>query len=196
MAFSPLRPWRHRHIAHKTISYRLRGPQPGDLFLLPPQPQGGTSKPQCPHGRVGPRPTPRGRSERRRPWPELPPTLLSVVRPRPCAARPMPPLSSRRRFVYSGAIQCPKASITPQLRYRLHPAPLNRFRVLHPVTNLVTKSRLHIWQESLPLLALPAPRICIILRSDQTLTQNLIPPYPDKHPLKCPYYVRIYLNER
>ena len=112
MAFSPLRPWRHRHIAHKTISYRLRGPQPGDLFLLPPQPQGGTSKPQCPHGRVGPRPTPRGRSERRRPWPELPPTLLSVVRPRPCAARPMPPLSSRRRFVYSGAIQCPKASIT------------------------------------------------------------------------------------
>ena len=87
-------------------------------------------------------------------------------------------------------------SITPQLRYRLHPAPLNRLRVLHPVTNLVTKSRLHIWQESLPLLALPAPRICIILRSDQTLTQNLIPPYPDKHPLKCPYYVRIYLNER
>lgn len=135
-------------------------------------------------------------SERRRRKPELPPTLLSVVRPRPCAARPMPPLSSRRRFVYSGAIQCPKASITPQLRYRLHPAPLNRFRVLHPVTNLVTKSRLHIWQESLPLLALPAPRICIILRSDQTLTQNLIPPYPDKHPLKCPYYVRIYLNER
>ena len=110
--FSPLRPWRHRHIAHKTISYRLRGPQTGDLFLLPPQPQGGTSKPQCPHGRVGPRPTPRGRSERRRRKPELPPTLLSVVRPRPCAARPMPPLSSRRRFVYSGAIQCPKASIT------------------------------------------------------------------------------------
>ena len=37
-------------------------------------------------------------------------------------------------------------SIAPQLRYRLHPAPLNRFRVLHPVTNLVTKSRLRIWQ--------------------------------------------------
>ena len=44
------------------------------------------------------------------------------------------------------------------------------------------------WHQTLPLLALPAPRLCIILESDQAPpAQNFFPPYPDKRPLKCPY---------
>ena len=117
--FSPLRPWRNRHKPHRLpprsflkyayfIHSLLRSPNRGPLFFASTAPGRHLKAPMPPWSCWSQANTKRA-SERRRRKPELPPTLLSVVRPRPCAARPMPPLSSRRCFVYSGAIQCPKA---------------------------------------------------------------------------------------